>query len=1391
MASFDMILDASKVTLDFGTCDPLVTSALWGSEFASSVASDEKSDFGGSDENTNPFGCSPCGNFSNYMRSAANPMTPFKKCAIEDALFSKKTDKKRARQQRLRAAKSARKAEAAAKAAKSKSNSGDKTDEKSTGLPKPKPSGNGGPKGKPEKQGKGGSQSETKKPKAKGKKAPKPQVPKGSLKGDGVVKPMPGSKPQDKKKTKSSVNKGAQVPVIGKPGHSKSSGANPATSPKPVDFEQLRLDLSRPSCDVDLHSTLPTYYSNYRLTKAEYTYAQTIVPNVVPGTVPHDHALAATIRGYCQQMCERLAIDIGKQETDEPRIADFFGCKRIDHEGKHVFMPNITARDAGRHKPELASWCECIDYKTCTHHGGLDVGICVDAVYNLDWDMLVQMCSVVTTNTVFIAYHPMDSKSGATMCDTYKWETDEDMVRVECGTGDLREVYEHKHPNWFSSWMGKAHSVRSGVVMKVSHRRAIGPMRIAMIQMTGGKADTYIGKPTEFVNKVIGRNAFFNNLYSHEDQCIESARHPFINAHDSELYEKAVIAASTHARSVLCTRSLAAELCPHGIVFCENFARYTDKACTQLLGMPTSALTIEDGRPADYNIVHVSIDMTSSLEIYFKRECVFFDGRIAVFGPADADIEIEEVERNLVVEHNGPLMKCTLSDRVNHFGWATIKKPFIRILSGDLLRAIAVDAITHTHSKETGNISTRLLGSVRRMIKKCTVDQDLLAIDAELYMRVGLIRVMSQSSRAFRSTEKNLPTGEDFALLGTSTYQRTFYERLCNFASDLKGAFCLFSCKSQRNVEEDPLVVPYGRGDKPFYDINGRCAKDIKIENIDSGAGLFERDAGPCCEALSTAIAKVYGPVISPSILTGPIGCTHDCRAALTNRQLRDPGLPINARAFKKAYDFIMQDDIFFALFGADEHQPITPLTYDELEASSTWGAGVRKDRRAAFEEWRTMGEEEANSKVVLNRKAFCKIEISVKTPAMLDETPLAPRCVTGGTDYYQSVLGRYTKAAANHVKKGPLSGIRDGVPTLFAYGMVPPTQITTVFSDWEECDEFAEADYSKFDAHQMKELLDFEVDVYERMFGINMDPRDLALLRTQLSSKGIFVGKSCGAEQAIWEYFHDGKRRSGDPNTSIGNSIVNIFCLIHWLLCNYSQNVVRSWILISSPVHFMVGGDDVAIAGTSDILNKLSQTTNKLSQVGMRLDFVLRSCLADMTFFQRNYYKLEDGTLRGIPKPGRILAKTFASTTPPASIEDADYAVHVLSNNFANDYHGFPVLGKLFAHLASITRPKAKKTRGSQLLLDHQRLIKIGLRDYQDVADRTRSVPSAESISHFKEKYQLSEADIVALEKGIKLIDTPRVFLDHPLWHRFLIGDEVLAAEECLGTPFGHDAWQ
>jgi hypothetical protein len=99
---------------------------------------------------------------------------------------------------------------------------------------------------------------------------------------------------------------------------------------------------------------------------------------------------------------------------------------------------------------------------------------------------------------------------------------------------------------------------------------------------------------------------------------------------------------------------------------------------------------------------------------------------------------------------------------------------------------------------------------------------------------------------------------------------------------------------------------------------------------------------------------------------------------------------------------------------------------------------------------------------------------------------------------------------------------------------------------------EWIETDYSRFDQTLLPELLQLEQDVYLHYYN---DPTFAMLIREQARTHGVHV-KGPG-------YNRVGGRCSGDPNTSIGNCIVNLF--VAW--CAHQ--------LMGEPCIGFVEGDD------------------------------------------------------------------------------------------------------------------------------------------------------------------------------------------------------------------------
>lgn len=104
------------------------------------------------------------------------------------------------------------------------------------------------------------------------------------------------------------------------------------------------------------------------------------------------------------------------------------------------------------------------------------------------------------------------------------------------------------------------------------------------------------------------------------------------------------------------------------------------------------------------------------------------------------------------------------------------------------------------------------------------------------------------------------------------------------------------------------------------------------------------------------------------------------------------------------------------------------------------------------------------------------------------------------------------------------------------------------------------EVDFSKFDAHVSRDLLEIEHGIYRRYCG---DPLLRLLLSWQLFTRG-----SC---RLGWKYARHGGRCSGHPNTSIGNGMLH--GLMHLTISK----------MCGVPIRLMVDGDDGLVFMESD----------------------------------------------------------------------------------------------------------------------------------------------------------------------------------------------------------------
>ncbi|APG76577.1 hypothetical protein 2 [Hubei tombus-like virus 13] len=166
------------------------------------------------------------------------------------------------------------------------------------------------------------------------------------------------------------------------------------------------------------------------------------------------------------------------------------------------------------------------------------------------------------------------------------------------------------------------------------------------------------------------------------------------------------------------------------------------------------------------------------------------------------------------------------------------------------------------------------------------------------------------------------------------------------------------------------------------------------------------------------------------------------------------------------------------------------------------------------------------------------------------------------------------------------------------------------------KCPLYLLLDHSRFDAHVCYLLLKEEIAFYKRC---RKDSRYLEfLLNLQLKNFGVSKGGI--------RYKTKGKRMSGDINTGVGNTVLNLAIIKAWLRVSGVKGTI-----------FLDGDDSVVIIEKSDF-EKLLPVEEFMLQLGMVTEMDVTDCFWKAEFCQSRPV-LVDNTVRYVRNPHKVLA--------------------------------------------------------------------------------------------------------------------------------------------------------
>lgn len=197
-----------------------------------------------------------------------------------------------------------------------------------------------------------------------------------------------------------------------------------------------------------------------------------------------------------------------------------------------------------------------------------------------------------------------------------------------------------------------------------------------------------------------------------------------------------------------------------------------------------------------------------------------------------------------------------------------------------------------------------------------------------------------------------------------------------------------------------------------------------------------------------------------------------------------------------------------------------------------------------------------------------------------------------------------------------------------FVSGVNPRDAAKLIDKPWMHVED----DIGTFDSSVCPELLEFEVWV-TKQFGACESI--LALMRAN--------NKTHGKTMHGAKYWCPGGRKSGDPFTSLYNSMLNAFIHVFIISETYGWSISQ----IKQKVRMLVAGDDnaMAIDHTEEI-----DFVGAMYRLGFNSEALYRDNILDVEFCSCRVYRVHGVAVFG-PMPGKVLSKLGFINNPPPGV--------------------------------------------------------------------------------------------------------------------------------------------
>jgi hypothetical protein len=428
-------------------------------------------------------------------------------------------------------------------------------------------------------------------------------------------------------------------------------------------------------------------------------------------------------------------------------------------------------------------------------------------------------------------------------------------------------------------------------------------------------------------------------------------------------------------------------------------------------------------------------------------------------------------------------------------------------------------------------------------------------------------------------------------------------------------------------------------------------------------------------------------------------------RASIINRQLRPVSVPdLSVVSSLRRY-------AQYSLGASGMRVKPIVLSFEK------WNARFPEQRRAAhIRALEKISTPEELMKSELRFDTFMKIELISKRGEDFD-----PRNINGCTPEYNVILGPFIYAINNEVKE--CWNVDN--PVYYTSGATV-NQLGSWFEKWSDkfgSPTYVENDFSRFDSTISPEMLEIEFDLYE-LYHPSRTQRQC--LQAQID---------CYGQTREGFYFKvKGTRKSGTPNTSLGNTYLNV--MVHlYAMETIGYRPGFDFALMS------VGDDMLMILGPHAEVGLVSRTITAVCRsVGFEPKVKTNTRKCEVEYCSKVFWPSDKGTIAGV-KIGRFLTRHGWSTKPLLPGETPAARMLAVAQTMQTLSSHIPVVNEIcdiykannFGSLAGMAGIRLRQ-RQATLLEIHDRI------------DTSIGVPAAtdETYEFFTERYGVSAVEFI-----------------------------------------------